>query len=215
MTVEDVAAAGAVASVAVPSGGTSTPRRIAARVRIDLPRYRVRGLCGIFWSGDGVLRIEFDHSSLFGAVREEATVLIRGEGIEIRDERDGTAISDGEALAMLSDHLGLPVHADDLLYLLLLRPLRLDGQTPVTVRPRGDDLIVRGSWRGRTVEFEGPPGMPPRRLLVVSPGGAGYETRYRYPDGLPDGYPERVVLERIGGGGRISLTVEEAAAGRE
>ena len=53
---------------------------IRGRVRIDLPRYRVRGLCTIRSLPGGDLRIDFHHSSLFGSYREDATVFVRGAG---------------------------------------------------------------------------------------------------------------------------------------
>lgn len=197
---------------AVPGGDEGRPREISGRVRIELPRYRVRGACGLYWSGDGVLQIDFDHSSLFGAYREEATILIGGGRIEVRDELRGTTVRDGEALAMLGEHLGLEIYGDDLVYVLLLRPLRLDAG-PVEVERSGGELTVKGSWRGRSVEIEGRAGLPPSRLKVVSPDGVGYETRYGYRKGAPGSYPERIVCERIGGSGKISLTIEQGAEG--
>ncbi|MDD3642167.1 MAG: hypothetical protein PHQ19_01700 [Candidatus Krumholzibacteria bacterium] len=200
---------------AVPGGSPPHPREISARVRIELPRYRVRGICGVHWSGDGFLQVDFDHSSLFGALRREATILIGGGSIEIRDDSRGEVVRDEEALAMLGDQLGIEVCADDIVYLLLLLPLPLGEEGPVEVERRGDEVAVRGLWRGRAVEIAGPPGLPPRRLRVISAGGIGYETRYGYPKGAPDAYPERIVFERTGGGGRISLTIESSGVGRE
>ena len=197
----------------VPAVREGEPFEVSARVRIDLPRYRVRGACGLYWSGDGFLQLDFDHSSLFGALREEATILVGDGRIAIHDGRRETVVEDGEALAVLADHLDLEVFADDLVYLLLLRPMSLEKGRAVEVERRGADLTVRGVWRGRRVEISGPAGLPPRRIRVVSSGGVGYETRYGYPRGEPGGYPERIVCERMGGGGRISLTVESTGSG--
>lgn len=190
--------------------GAQRSLEIAARVRVELPRYRLRGTCGIFWSPDGFLQVDFDHSSLFGSYREEATITVTDGRLTIQDHRRGTILEEPETVELLAEQFGLEVRGDDLVYLLLLLPLRLDESGPVMVEKRGDGMLtVRGRWRGRDVEISGHRGEGVRRLRMCGPGGVCYDTRYAYaPGGEPTRYPQRIVCERHGDGRRISLTIE-------
>jgi len=77
---------GALAALFPPQASLSDEElEIIARVRLDLPKYRIKGTCAIFRSPDGSVQIDFLHTSLFGSFREDATIYVTGDSIAIQD----------------------------------------------------------------------------------------------------------------------------------
>jgi len=193
---------------------------ISASVRIDLPRYRVRGTCGILWDGNGGLRIDFVHSSLFGSYREEATILVSEEGsITIIDHERETVRGDRESLALLGESLGIRVFPQDIAAVLLLSPPGPSALSAVSGRSGEDGWRLEGGWLGRGLIVEGEPGKGPSLMEIC---GEARKVCYtaEYGWGTDDGrvYPERLVIRRTGGAERLAMEVEsverhEAAGG--
>lgn len=195
-----------------PSLASVTDGRIEimTRVRLDLPKYRIKGTCAIYRSPDGSVQIDFLHSSLFGSYREDATIYITGDSITIQDNERGLYRGNDETLSHLSEHFGFDVVPEDVIIFMLLGvPLFDDMEDPdgLTV---GSRWGISGNWRGRNLLIEGEEGKGPVKIKICSVDGkACYEARYRYGsgDGL-GGYPEKIVCERIGGSERLSMTIE-------
>ncbi|MBU8923440.1 MAG: hypothetical protein KOO63_16610 [Bacteroidales bacterium] len=180
---------------------------ITCKVRIDLPKYRVRGSCRISRFPDSTLQIDFLHSSLFGSYREDATIFIDGESIVIQDHERGKIYDTGTTLSMLEEHFGFRIFADDIAYLLLLA--EPPGERGPTAGAISEEVNAdTGDWRGRKLSVScGENGLPVsfRQCMVAAT--ICYNTRYGY--GRHSGYPEKIVIENESGPERMSLEVRE------
>ena len=180
---------------------------MTSRVRIDLPKYRVRGSCKIVRYPDGSLQVDFLHSSLFGSYREDATIYIDGKSIVIQDHERGKLYDNETTLSLLEEHFGFRVHADDIAYLLLLaEPPDDEGTKAGTATGKGS--ADRGAWRGRNLSVTyGENGLPAsfRQCTIVT--SICYNTRYGY--GKYPGYPEKIVIENESGPERVVLEITE------
>ncbi len=192
----------------LPFAGPAPGCEITGRIRIELPRYRFRGLCRILHDGRGRLRIDFEHSSLFGAIHERITVLA-GDSLVIYDHGSGAWAAGDSALAVASEGLGAPVLSDDLLYTLLLAAPRCHDMADPALERRGADLALRGAWRGREVELRCDGDKGPRYFKQCFT----YPHRcfiLEYEGDVPAGssrYPRRIRLRREDGPERVSMEV--------
>lgn len=215
---------GALAALFPPQASLSDDHlEIIARVRLDLPRYRIKGTCAIFRSPDGSVQIDFVHTSLFGSYREDATIYVAGDSIAIQDHERGIFRGSGETLAHLSAHFEFEIIPDDVVVFMLLGMPHREDLVNARLSVSGGRWTLVGEWRGRRLEIEGENGRGPLRLRICSVDGKGcYEARYGYGStGRLGGYPERIICERMGGSERLSMTVESvgrsggtASAGR-
>jgi hypothetical protein len=183
---------------------------IFTRVRLDLPKYRIRGTCALYRAPDGSVQIDFVHSSLFGSYREDATIYIAGDSISIEDHERGVFRGNAETLAHLEEYLGFKVIPDDIIVFMLLGSPGLEDMVdPVSSVSEGE-WRLSGEWRGRLLEIEGEKGRGPLVLRICPMDGKGcYEARYGYGQGTGlEGYPERIVCEKSGSSERLSVTVE-------
>jgi hypothetical protein len=192
----------------LPFGGPAPGCEITGKVRIELPRYRFRGLCRILHDSSGKLRIDFEHSSLFGAIRERVT-LISGDSLTIYDHGSGTIIAGDSALAVAAGGLGAPIRPDDVLYALLLAAPRCSEMTAPTLERRVGGITLRGAWRGRDVELRcaEEAGACLFKQCFAS---AGRCFILKYEGRLAAGgsyYPQRIRLFREDGPERISMEV--------
>jgi len=193
-----------------PLAGDTAGVELVGKVRLDLPRYRLRGLCRILASRDGMLRIDFRHSSLFGAVSEDVT-MIAGTSLAIIDREDGGIIDGDSSLALLRQSAGAEVEPDDLLYALLLAVPRCADMRMPAVAESDSRWSVKALWRDRRIEIEGKRGEGPRRFRQCF----GDEARCfvaRYDRYDPDSgllYPRRIRLSRDGGTERITLELTD------
>ena len=187
---------------------------IIARVRLDLPKYRIKGTCAIFRSPDGSVQIDFLHTSLFGSYREDATIFIAGDSITIQDHERGTFMGNSETRVHLSRHFGFNIMPDDMIVFMLLGTPRREDLAGALVSVSGGRRTLTGEWLGRLLEIESEDGRGPIRIRICSlDGKACYEARYRYESTAgPGGYPERIICERMGGSERLSMTVESVGA---
>ena len=156
---------------------------IRGRVRMDLPRYRVRGLCTIRSTPGGDIQIDFHHSSLFGAYREDATIFLRDGKLGILDRERDLFFGNDSTLALLRDNLECDVFAEDIALLLLLDSFDCAEIGSCDVRYTGNDWRLSGVWRGRNVEIEGrDEGGPTRLRYCWHKDTLCYTVRYKYDD---------------------------------
>ncbi|MCK4538650.1 MAG: hypothetical protein KAV42_07640 [Candidatus Krumholzibacteria bacterium] len=180
---------------------------ITCKVRIDLPKYRVRGSCRIVRYPDGSLQVDFLHSSLFGSYREDATIYIDGESIVIQDHERGKLYDNETTLSLLEEHFGFRIHTDDIAYLLLLAGPPVDGGM-AGGGVSGEENADTGDWRGRNLSVTcGENGLPTSLRQCMIAANVCYNTRYGY--GKYPGYPEKIVIENESGPERVALEVTE------
>jgi hypothetical protein len=180
---------------------------ITSRVRIDLPKYRVRGSCRIARFPDGSLQIDFLHSSLFGSYREDATIYIDSKSIVIQDHERGKIYDNEMTLSLLEEHFGFRIYPDDIGYLLLLAGPPGTGEVRERAIPEMESSD-RGEWRGRKFSVSvGKNGLPASLLQCMTGTTICYNTKYGY--GAYPGYPEKIVIENESGPERVSLEVTE------
>ena len=192
----------------LPFGASGPGCEISGRVRIELPRYRFRGLCRVVHAEGGRLRIDFEHSSLFGAVRERITILA-GDSLVIYREGGDRSIAGDEALDIVAEGLGERIEADDLLYALLLAFPRCADAAGASLARGGGGYEFRGDWRGREIELrcDGEKGA---RYFEQRFAGSGRRYILRYEGLVPVGersYPRHLRLSRDGGPEKISMEV--------
>ncbi len=194
----------------LPFGASAPGCELAGRVRIDLPRYRFRGLCRILHGEGGRLRIDFEHSSLFGAVERHLTILA-GESLVIHDNGEGSYLAGDSALAAVAGELGARIEPDDILYALLLAFPGCAGISEPSLERRGGDLDLKGLWRGREIVLRCSEREGVRRFEQRFPS-SGRRFIIEYEGVLEAGewrYPRRIRLSREGGPERVSIDLIE------
>ncbi len=186
---------------------------IRGRVRIDLPRFRVRGLCTIRATQEGDVRIDFHHSSLFGSYREDASIFLRGGRLGILDRERGAFFGNDSTVALLRDHLGFNVYPDDIALILLLAcPDCAEIDSSSMQHSHGRDAWrFSGIWRERRIEIGGrDAGEPAYFRQCRDKEKLCYIARYEY-DGeeTEERYPSSVTVSREYGSERLVLTVRD------
>ncbi len=196
------------------AGHADEETEITAKVRLSLPKYRIRGACSIFRSPEGALQVDFIHSSIFGSYREDATIFVAGDTMMIRDNERDLLWGPQEALDLVSEHFEFAFGPEDVVVFLLLGAPREEDLEAASAKISGDEWSITGMWKGRPIEIEGVEGLGPVRFRICASGGTGcYEARYSYRSGgALAGYPDRIVCERIGGSERLSISVESVGA---
>lgn len=179
-------------------------------LRLDLPKYRIKGTCAIYRSSDGSVQIDFLHSSLFGSYREDATIFIEGDSIAIQDNERDIFRGTEETLAHLEEHFEFKVTPEDILVFMLLEAPLLEDLTEPGFSDSGGGWKLSGEWKRRRLRIEGEEGRGIVSLRICTLDGKGcYEARYGYESsGRLGGYPEKIVCESADGGERLSVTVE-------
>lgn len=188
---------------AVPAGKYVV---MTGKVRLELPKYRVRGTCRIIYGPEGEMQLDFLHSSLFGSYREEATIYIDDTGMVLYDHQRDVLWDSDSTLALLERHFGFRVYPDDILFILLLMYPDLYYMSYVT---DSREWHVAGKWRGREVRIRGESGKGPLEFdLCDEVTDVCYRARYRYAESRVFGwYPEKIVFKSKYGTERFSLTL--------
>ncbi len=184
---------------------------ITGKVRIDLPKYRVRGVFKVWYAPEGNLRIDFHHSSLFGAVREDASIFIAGGAISIFDRERGRFFGHDSALALIGNNFVFDIYYNDLLAALLLEPPDCEGLDSMSFNGRRGEWILEGLWRDRPVRVTGERDRGVSEFRICREAASGcYVIRYFY-DGEGRRYPERIVLTRQYGAEKVSIDITEVS----
>lgn len=170
---------------------------LVGRAKIVLPKYRVRGICRIEYTATGDLLIDFRHSSLFGAYKEDASIIYRNGELSIID-REREHVYDGDStLSIIGSLLGCAVYPDDLLYALLFAAPACSEISRIDFGGGGGRWSLKGEWRGRIIELEGRSDARPDQFRFCSLDGTGcYIIIYKYDGGT--GYLKRIDLVREG-----------------
>jgi hypothetical protein len=171
---------------------------IVGKLRLDLSRYRIRGLMRVAYSpGEGVARIDFRHSSLFGAIEEDVTILA-GDSLVIYDRGSGTYLGNDSSLALIRGEIGGGIAPDDILVALLLAFPRCAEMRSASVTRSGETWRLKADWRDRRIEMRGERGGGAREFKQCFAGGAGcYTISYGSPMASSNlAYPRWVRLRR-------------------
>jgi hypothetical protein len=185
---------------------------IVGKVRIELPEYRIRGLCRMVFSPAAGLRIDFSHSSLFGAVREDATLLL-GDSLTIFDRESGRIFGPDSSLAMLRESVGAPIGPADVVQALLLAVPACAELDEPRLEKKGDLWTLQALWRGRRLEVKGGDGEGTRSSRECFAGvGRCFLIDYMYARGSKVGaYPQWIRVSREGTGEWVTLEVSSVA----
>jgi hypothetical protein len=136
---------------------------LVGRMRIDLPQYRFRGLCKMLYAPEEGLRIDFHHSSLFGAVREDVTVLV-GDSMIIYDRGQGRLMSKESSREIVDRGIGERIEPRDVLYALLLVVPPCTELGRRSMSESGSRWELRARWRDRDIVIRGERGKGPREF---------------------------------------------------
>jgi len=193
-----------------PSEGRDRGLEIVGKIRMELPRYRIRGICRILYLPDERLRIDFHHASLFGAIKEEITVLV-SDSLVIYDQQDERFVASDSALAVLRRAFAESIEPDDIRYALLLGVPRCSELEGLTIAESGSHWELRARWRDRNIAIRGERALGPREFKQCFPlTKRCYRVTYdSYATVSGITYPRRVELERENGAERVDLQVTE------
>lgn len=180
---------------------------IVAKTRIDLPRYRLRGISRIRFLPPDNIRIDFTHSSLFGAYREDSSIFISGGGrMEIYDRERGRFFEADSACALVSEAIGFRIFPDDFIVALALASPSCSEMEYPEFREDDGGWILTGIWRGRAITVSGSDGGPER--FRAGSGVVVNDIYYTYNEDAEElVYPSGITLTRERGGERISLAI--------
>ncbi len=187
---------------------------VVGKIRIELSRYRIRGLARIVYSpADGAARIDFRHSSLFGAVEEDFTLLI-DDDLLMQDRTRGRFIGDDSTRALVRRETGFDIGPDDMLAALLFAPPRCTEMESPEAELGGEEWRLRGEWRGRRIEMRGEAGRGIMEFKECFEGRAGcYTIAYGETVRGPGiSYPKWIRLRREGATERITFELVELKA---
>ncbi len=184
---------------------------IVGKLRLDLSRGRVRGLMRIAYSpGEGMARIDFRHSSLFGALEEDVTILA-GDSLVIYDRESGEYLGNDSSLAFVSDETGGALEPDDILIALLLAFPRCAEMRSVSVARSGETWRLKADWRDRRIEMRGGNGRGAHEFRQCFAGGAAcYTISYGEPMVASNlAYPRSVRIRKDNGNEKAIFEVIE------
>ncbi|MCX5752424.1 MAG: hypothetical protein NTW97_02125 [Candidatus Krumholzibacteria bacterium] len=187
---------------------------IVGKLRLDLSRYRIRGLIRVAYSpGEGMARIDFRHSSLFGAIEEEVTILA-GDSLVIYDRESGKYLGNDSSLALVRKETGCEVAPDDILVAMLLALPRCAEMRSVSIARSGETWRLKADWRKRRIEMRGERDWGTREFEQCFAGGGGcYTVSYGRPSSSSNlAYPRWVRLRRENGGERATFELIEIKA---
>jgi hypothetical protein len=176
------------------------------RMRIDLPRYRIRGICRVEYDGEDTMSIDFKHSSLFGAYEEDALIMLRGDELIVLDRERNRTFDSDSSVAIIARGIGFDVHADDLLYALLFALPACSEITDPEYSADDAGWSLAGVWRERHIELEGSDGRAVEAFSFCPIDKTDcYKLSYRYS--ADSVYPERIILARRGGREKITFDI--------
>ncbi|UCF06201.1 MAG: hypothetical protein JSV33_04010 [bacterium] len=191
--------------------GASSGVVIVAKTRIDLPRYRLRGICQIRYLPPDNLRIDFEHSSLFGTYREDTSIFIHGRHMEIYDRERGHFFETDSSRALISEGVGFSLFPDDLIIALALREPPCDEIEGADLREGNGEWSLTGGWRTRRIAISGKRDVGPSVFRMCVEGSRDcYVVRYSYSDDRDDfRYPSRITLTHENHLKRISMVIRK------
>jgi hypothetical protein len=171
---------------------------IVGKLRLDLSRYRIRGLMRIaYFPGESTARIDFRHSSLFGALEAEVTILA-GDSLAIYDRGSGKYLGNDSSLTLVRDETGVNIASDDILIALLLVFPRCAEMRSVSVSRAEETWRLQADWRDRRIEMHGERGTGTHEFKQCFAGDTGcYRISYGTPMASSNlAYPSWVTLRR-------------------
>lgn len=184
---------------------------ITGKARLELNQYRVRGICRIHYLPPDNLRIDFRHSSLFGAYKEDASIFIRAAHMAIFDRERGTFFDRDSSLAIIDRHIGFRLYPDDLICALTLTSPDCSTIGSLEMRSSEDEWQLVCEWRGRHIEIRGKEGMGPETFRQCQNDESScYIISYSsYGEWNDIRFPKRIVLVEENGSQKIALNITD------
>jgi hypothetical protein len=183
---------------------------IVGKVRLEVRQYRIRGLLRIIYSPrEHAAQLDFQNSSLFGAIEEDVTMLV-GDSLIIFDRERGTYFGNDSARALVEEKMGEKITAEDILDALLFSyPCCAELQSPA-IEYSGADWKLKADWRGRRIEMRGERSVGLSEFRFCFAGESSYSLTYGRPaKSSMVRYPAWVKLSRDGGGAKALFEVIE------
>ncbi|HMA77371.1 MAG TPA: hypothetical protein VKO43_08685 [Candidatus Krumholzibacteriaceae bacterium] len=184
---------------------------VSGKARFELSRYRFRGVFRMQYENQN-LRIDFHHSSMFGALKEEASVFIGKDGITLFDQKRGQYYDEERTDKLIGDAVGGRVEPSDILLALLLdMPAFNEINKLRAYAGSGGAWKIKGIYRNRKVEFSGD---NESGIEALSIGDSDGRWRgivfYSYPGGGDNccGYPEDITIRTADNSLRVNLDVQ-------
>ena len=180
---------------------------IVGRLRMDLARYRLRGLVRIVYSpAEHAARIDFRTSSLFGAVEEDLTLLV-GDGLILYDRGRGRYFENDSTLALVEEGIGERIMPDDILGILLFAFPRCAELRAPAIEYSLTGWELKSAWRDRSIDVRGENDSGVKEFRLCFPGGKNcYIVRYgKAVAAQGASYPRWVRLSREKGKGKATF----------
>ena len=181
----------------------------SGKAKLKFSRYRFRGVFRMEYK-NGNLRIDFDHSSLLGAVKEEASIFIGKEGINVYDQKRDEFYNADASDKLIRDAVDGSVRPSDIILALLLKCPEFSEISSVKASSDNDKWKVGGIYNGREIEYKGKKGTAPAALVLnASDDLCGFSVYYRYAAGNKGGrYPEEITIRKEDGSVRVKLDIK-------
>ena len=184
------------------------PLVITGKAKLEFSRYRFRGVFRLEYEEE-TIRIDFDHSSLFGAVKEEASIFIGQEGITVFDQKRAEYYDEAASGELISGAVGGYVLPSDIFLALLLERPRFSELH--SIKGSGDDgrWKISGIYKAKEIEFLGEKSTGPVLLKLRDVDDMwGFSVFYSYSeDDKYCGYPKEITIKTDDGSARITLDI--------
>ncbi|MDZ7860034.1 MAG: hypothetical protein U5O15_05120 [Candidatus Krumholzibacteriota bacterium] len=184
---------------------------VSGRARLEFSRYRFRGVFRMQYENQ-ILRIDFDHSSMFGALKEETSVFIGKEGITLFDQKRGQYYDEERTDKLIRDAVGGSVEPSDIFLALLLDlPAFSEINNLRAYTERGGGWKISGIHRKREVEISGNNKSGIEALSIGDVDGMWKGlVFYSYPGGGDNfrGYPDDIAIRTADNFLRVNLDVQ-------
>ncbi len=193
-----------------PPQAFKKPVTIAGKAKIEFSRYRFRGIFRLKYDGE-LVEIAFDHSSVFGAVKEEGSIFISKGQIAVLDEKRGKFYDGEVSKRLIRDATGADIASSDIMLALMLRHPRYSKLDIQNVARGGGRWEIQGAYLDRKLTILGEESLGPVRFDICESGDLWcFTVVYDYGGQVAEGdYPQEIVISKRDGSVRIVLQIDK------